>query len=329
MGVGSGVGSSAGFAPETTYGTYVAPTKWVPGKLALRKKQNAYQGGAMAAGRLVQPGSMRYITTKGAAGTFECAVISRFMGNLINAVMGGTVTPVQQGGTTAYLQTHPLADPAGLKYTFQAGIPDLGGTARPYTFLGCQIISAEFSCETGGPLTASFEVEARDITEAQTLAAPSYPAVNERHFAESAVKLGTFGAEAQVDYVRKLSVKINRKRHDGGPYMGNAGLRNIGVINDYAEITGSAEVDYGNKADWADRFAANSSTSLVWEFVGPLIAGSNNETFRIRLPMIFLDGETPVADSPDVVKTTFPLVARYDGTNAAATIEYMSTDTTL
>ena len=67
----------------------------------------------------------------------------------------------------------------------------------------------------------------------------------------------------------------------------------------------------------------------MWEFVGPLIAGSFFETFRIRLPMIFLDGDTPVADSPDVVKTTFPIVARYDGTNAAATIEYISTDTTL
>src|SRR5438034_2737704 len=204
MGVGSGVGSSAGFAPETTYGTYAAPTKWVPGKAQLRKKQNAYQGGGMAAGRLVQPGGMRYITTRGGGGTFECAVISRFMGNLLNGVMGGAVTPVQQGGTAAYLQTHALADPAGLKYTFQSGIPDLGGTVRPYTFLGCQVMSAEFSCDTGSPLTASFEIEARDVTEAQTLAAPSYPAVNERHFAEASVKLGTFGAEAQVDGDRKL-----------------------------------------------------------------------------------------------------------------------------
>ena len=47
-------------------------------------------------------------------------------------------------------------------------VPDLGGTVRPYTFLGCQVMSAEFSCDTGSPLTASFEIEARVRTEART-----------------------------------------------------------------------------------------------------------------------------------------------------------------
>lgn len=329
MGIGSGLGSSVGMAPEVTYGTYVAPTRWCEGAAKLTKKKNTVQLGGMAAGRMVQPGGRRYVTWRAAGGTFEAGVYSKGLGLLLNALMGGTVTPVQQGAGPAYLQTHPLADPIGKHLTIQSGVPDLGGVVRPYTFLGCQVISAEFSCEVGGGLTVSFEVESRDVTDAQTLATPSYITVNEFHFAQATLKLGAFGAEALVDGVRKVSVKIERPRHDGGPYMGSQGLRSQGVLNNYSKVSGTIEADYLDKTTFADRFAADSSTSLVWEFVGPLIASTYFETFRVKVPMIFLDGDTPTADSPDVVKTSFPFVGQFDGTNPAATIETISTDTAL
>jgi tail tube protein len=328
MPIGSGIGSSFGMVPEVTYGTYVAPTRWVEGAASLRKTKQVYQGGGMAAGRLMQPGTRRVITTKGAGGNFACSVSSVRMGHLFNGLMGGTVTPVQQGATPAYLQTHALGDPFGKFYTMQSGIPDLGGTVRPYTFLGCQVDMCEFSCDLGGPLTAAFTMACRDVTEGQTLAAPSYPTANEFHWAQAALKLGTFGAEAQVDGVRKVAVKIERRKHDGGPYMGNAGLRSQGVINDWAKITGTLEADYLTKADFADRFASDASTSMVWEFIGPLISGSNFETFRLTLPQVFFDTDTPTAESPDVVRTSYNFTAQFDGTNQP-TIAYMSTDTTL
>lgn len=328
MAIGSGLGSSFGFVPEATYGTYVAPTRWVEGAARLRKTKNVYQGGGMAAGRLMQPGSRRVVTWKAGGGVFDCAVMSVRMGHLLNGLMGGTVTPVQQGGTPAYLQTHALADPIGKFYTLQSGIPDLGGTVRPYTFLGCQVDSAEFSCELGGALTASFALSARDVTEGQTLAAPSYATANEFHWAQASLKLGTFGAEAQVDAVRKVSVKIERPKHDGGPYMGNLGLRSQGVINNWAKVTGTVEADYIDKTVFADRFAADSSTSMVWEFIGPVISGAFFETFRITIPMVFFDTDTPTAESPDVVKTSFNFTSAFDMTNQP-TITHISTDVTL
>lgn len=328
MGIGSGLGSSFGLVPESVYGTYVAPTRWIEGSARLRKTKNVVQGGGMAAGRLMQPGSRRVVTWKAAGGQFDCAVSSVRMGHLFNGLMGGTVVLVQQGATTAYLQTHALADPFGKFYTMQSGIPDLGGTVRPYSFLGCQIDSVDFSCDLGGQLMASFTVASRDVTEAQSLAAPSYPAGNEFHWAQAAIKLGTFGAEVQADAVRKVSVKIARQKHDGGPYMGNAGLRNQGVINDWAKITGTIDADFLDKTVFADRFASDGSTSMVWEFVGPLIAGGFFETFRITVPQIFFDTDTPTAESPDVVKTSFNFTAQFDGTNQP-TISYTSTDVTL
>lgn len=329
MGIGSGLGSSFGLVPESIYGTYVAPTRWVEGVARLKKTKNIYQGGGMAAGRMMQPGSRRVVTWKAAGGQFDCAVQSVRMGHLLNGLMGGVVTPVQQGATTAYLQTHPMADPFGRFYTMQSGIPDLGGTVRPYSFLGCQIDSCEFSCDLGGSLMASLQVASRDVTEAQTLAAPSYPAANEFHWAQATLKLGTFGAEAQVDAVRKMSLKIERSKHDGGPYMGNAGLRSQGVLDDWSKITGTVDADFLDKTVFADKFASDGSTSMVWEFIGPQIGVSGFfETFRIKIPQIFFDTDTPTAESPDVVKTPYNFTAQFDGTNQPS-IEYMSADVTL
>lgn len=331
MSIGSGLAHSLGFAAETTYGTYTAPTVWIENNDAnLKKVKNVVQGDGLAAGRMVQLGSRRVVTTKAGGGTFNLDMPSKRMGHIFNGLLGGSVTPVQQGATIAYLQTHPLADPFGKKYTFQAGVPDLAGTVRPYTFLGCKILAMEVSCGIDEPLRVAVEVDARDVSEAQSLAAPSYPSgVNIFHFAQSAVKLGTVGAEAQVDGIRRMSCRIARGSRVDRFYHGNAGLKSEPIINAFTEISGVVEADYLDKTVYADRFAADSSTSLVWELIGPNIASTFFETFRIKVPQIFFNGDTPVVSGPDVVSGSFPFVGRYDATNAAVTIEYMSTDVTL
>lgn len=329
MAIGSGLGSSFGFSAESTFGTYVAPTKWIEGTAKLEKVKNTYQGGGMAAGRFVQPSGRRYVTSKGAQGSVESAVYSKSMGVLLNSIFGGTVTPVQQGATAAYLQTHTLSDPFGKMLTMQAGVPTLDGTVNPYSYLGCQINSAEFSVDLNQSLMMTLDVSARDVTEAQALAAPTYPVCNEFHWGQAALKLGTFGAETQVDGITKMTLKIERPKHPGGPYMGNAGLISQRVSNDWVKISGTIEADFVTKTALADRYRDDSGVSMVWEFVGPLIASTFFETFRITVPATFFDGATPKAESPDVVKGPFPFVGQFDLTNNPCTVAYISTDTAL
>lgn len=335
MAIGSGLGSHIGIAPETVYGTFVAPTKFLEGTAKLSRKQQIYQGAGMAGGQTVQRGSRRAVASQTASGTLEVGVQSRGMGHLINGLFGGTVTPtLETGATTAYKQTHALADgaggdPYGKHYSIQAGVPQLDGTLIPYNFVGSQITSAEFSCETGGGLMASFNIEARQADETGALAAPSYPAVNDFHFAQATVKVGTYGAEAAVSGVRSLSLSIERSRHDGGPYMGSQGLRSQGIINDWTTISGTIQADFLDKATFADRFAAGTSTSLVWEFVGPEIEAGHNETIRFTVPMIFFEGDTPQAEGPDVVSTSFNFTGLFDGTNDPITIEYINDEIAL
>ena len=94
--------------------------------------------------------------------------------------------------------------------------------------------------------------------------------------------------------------------------------------------TGVAGADAVSVGPTVGRMAVTgTAVSLVWEFVGPIIASAYAETFRVSFPaVVFKDGE-PSLDGPDVVGAKLDFDVLYDDTNPAVKIEYMSTDTTV
>ncbi|MGW1801536.1 phage tail tube protein [Streptomyces sp. NPDC001984] len=331
MGIGSGLGGSLGMAMETTYGTYGAPTRWHPlDGFPFKKVPNYAQAGGLAAGKMVRRKTRRVLTHHQAEGQFTTEFYHVGMGRLLNLLMGGTVTPVVQGATAAFLQTHTLQDPAGKFCTWQAGVPTTDGTVRPHTFLGSKVKSVEFSCEVGGHLMMAVEWDCREMVESQTLVAPSYTSgLKPFHFAQGTVKLGTVGAEASVSGVKKWSLKIERGLDTERFYFGNAGKKSEPLLNDFTKISGSVEVDYENKADFADRFHGSTGTSMVMDFQGDLIASTFFERVTFKTPAIFFTADTPAVDGPGVVNATFNFEVDDDETNNPCTIEYTSVDTTL
>lgn len=326
MAIGSGLGAQLGIAAETTYGTYVAPTKFIEfTKEGLVLKKTTAQSAGIAAGRLLPLSARRVLTRKEVQGSIDLEVTNKSMGLLLQALMGTTVTPVQQGATAAYLQTHTLASVAGKSLTIQKGVPLTTGTVTDKSFLGCKVTSGEFSCEVGGMLMGTFEFDGKDCDEGQTLASASYPSMSPFHFGQMAVKTGSFGAETALDGIRKMSCKIERPQDTERFYAGQAGLKKEPIENDQVKISGTIESDYvATTLD--DLHTSDGATSLVWEFIGPVIASTYFETFRVTLPAVRLDEGPPVVDGFGVVKPSFNYVGLFDGTNQPK-IEYISTDT--
>lgn len=335
MAIGSGLGGNFGAAPETTYGTYVAPTKFPQvNSASVSKVKNFAQGGGLAAGRLVQAGSRRVVVTEAGTVAWEQEVGSKGLGLFLQALMGTTVTPVQQSSTTAYLQTHTLADSFGKSLTVQTGIPDTTGTVRPYTGLGTKITAAEFSCSApDGLLTVSFEGDCKQVVESQTLSAPSFvTGIFPFSFHDMTVKLGTYSSEAAVVGVKGFSLRVERPHNTERYYAGAtvAGTKAEPIANDWVVVSGSFDVDYVTKADFADRFASDASTSCVIDFTSSALAGVGNP-FRttFKVPQVFINEGTPTLEGNDIVSTSYSFVGQYDETNAPVTIEYMSTDVTI
>lgn len=328
MAIGSGLGAQIGIAAESTYGTFVAPTKFPEfTKESLVLKKTTAQSSGIAANRLLALASRRVVTRREVSGSIDLEIANKGMGLLIQALMGTSVTPVQQAVTTAYLQTHTLADTAGKSLSIQKGVPLTTGTVTDKSLVGCKVTSGEFSCGVGEMLTGSFEFDGKDCDEAQTLAVASYANASPFHFGQMALKTGAFGSEAALDGIRKVSCKIERPQDTERFYAGQAGLKKEPISNDLVKITGSLESDYvATTLD--DLHTSDGSTSLVWEFIGPIIASTYAETFRITLPAVKLDEGPPVVDGYGVVKPTFNFTGLYDGTNQPK-IELISTDTAL
>jgi hypothetical protein len=334
MAIGSGLAAQFGISDETTYGTYVAPTKFFEiDKENLGKQKTVVQGGGLAAGRLLQLGSRRVITTVSGSGSVDLEVPNKGFGAILKHITGSTAAPVQQGATAAYLQTHTVTDNIGRFFTAQVGVPDTTGTVRPYSFVGGKVTGASFSCAVTGLLTCSLDCDFKDVSEAQGLAAASYTAgLAPFHGGQMAVKIGTYNSEAAISGVKKVDIKFERGQATERFYAQTAGAPGTKVepiMNDFLKITGTLEQDFVDKTSLADKFSADTSTALVIEWVGPIIASTFKETFRIKLPMVFFDTGTPDVENTDVTTTAYNFTAQYDGTNGPLIVEYMSTDITL
>lgn len=332
MAIGSGLQASLGVSKETTYGTYVAPTKFFEFmNESLKKERSIVQGGGLAAGRFAQLGSQRVTANESGSGSWETSVPLAGFGVILQQLFGGTVVPAQQAATAAYLQTIPLVDTAGKSLTVQVGKPSTDGTVNPYSYLGGKITQAEFSCGKDEFLSAKLDMDFKQVVETQVLATPSYPTTTTAHnFSKMAVRIGsTVAGATNLAGVTKFTLTIGRKMKLDTYYANGSGLKNEPITNDYVDAKGVIEADFVAKADLADRWASGAGFSLVWEFVDALIATTYYSTIRFEIPLAYLDGETPGVSGPDVVAGSFPFTIQSDGTNPIVTVKYTSTDVTV
>ena len=333
MAIGSGLGGQLGFSGESTYGTRVVPSKFLRAKsFQLGRSENRVQGEGLQSGVMGPLGAHFVETTEAGTGSISFDVPPVGIGLLLQAIMGGTSTCVQQAATTAWLQTHTLGE--DLKsLTVQAGVPYRGGTVYCEELTGAKVTSAEFSCEAAGILGATLNFDARKWDNGQTLAAASYtaqPALPVFHGKHMAVKLGAFGSEAALTGVRSMSLSITNALDTEDYTAGTSGLKAEPVRNGFAAISGTIGVDHttASKSALEDARVANSATNLVWEFVGPIIAATHAWTLRFTVPGVYIGGESPGVSGPGEITPDYSFDWKYDGTNAPR-ITLMSTDTTL
>ena len=331
MAIGSGLSSSAGFSPEVTVGTYVAPTRFVRARSSsAQKTATRVQGEGIQSGSFGMSSAQYVETVTGGSGQLSLDIQSKGMGVLFQTLMGSAITPVQQGATTAYLQTHTLADTFGKSMSVQVGLPQRGGTITPATLVGTKVTQAALTCAVDGLLQGTFDLDAKSYENTTTLASVSYgTGVNVVHGAQMSVKLGTYGSEAAVSGVKSVNLTIARPHDTSAYYAGATGVRAEPVLNAATAITGSITVDFINTTDFHARVRDSSSTSLVLTWVGPLIASTYYETFTVTVPtVVWPSPESFNAADRNVLSHSFNFEWRNDGTNLPK-VEITSAETTI
>ncbi len=345
MSIGSGLGASLGIGIETAgaYGTAAVPTQWPPfDSSELKFAPVVYQGSGLHAGQLVRYGSEAVRTNGDVNGSVKQSFYYSGMQRLLASLMGtlGSVTPAQQGSTTAYSATHAFSNTWHQSLTLQEGIPDVSGTVHYWQTLGAKVTQGQFECSAGNPLAVTWTVDGQDRFELGSGTAPTVPgAVPLYAWHQMAVKIGAYGSEAKVDGVSKSTCVIKRaqadKRFNAGNVTSNPSLiyavKDEPVDNGFADITGTLETEYLNDALVETYYQTQTPFSLIQTFTSAALAGVGFPySLSFNFPnCLFLTGEDPTVPGPDIVKPSMPWVALNDGVHPVCSVTVVSKETAL
>lgn len=295
----SGFDARVGIATEVTYGTRVAPARY----LALTAEDlgftvNRYFSPAIGTGMWGRPS---VVTSKVGSGSLRGDVPTVGFGYLVNSLHGNTVTPVQQASTIAYLQTHTLDSPPSRSYSIQVQTPPVtSATLIPHDMLGVMLSGVTFSWSAEGVLSYNFPAIVRNIDITQSNAAYTAPAAYTLFpYMGGAV---TIGGVAEAGIVGDGSFALEYSLRQAYE-LGTSGLIAKPVLTDKPRASGTFSADFNSNANLS-RALDNTIADVVLTFTGPLIVGSHYSEITITFPdCVFTTGRGTV-DGPGPVGQT-------------------------
>lgn len=329
--IGSGLGGFAAIAAQPTYGANVV----TPTRVLMLKSGKAtwdphlvYGGPYLEGGITVVPGAARVPTYLDAKGTLSGDMTTSAAALLLKVALASPATLTQLGTTSAWElggasgASMGVADTNGSYFDMQWGVPTTDGTQRPYTYHSCVITKAEWVFDRTGLVTYSYDFDAQQVEQTTALITPTFP-TNAVAFnmagATSVFKVGTLGAEANLDGIRKVTFTLDRKMATDRIYLGSQ-VKQSPITNAYIDLTCTLEGDFtpANKTALWDLFLANTPISVVATAVGSLIGGANSNTFGMNLTNAFIDTNAePNLDGPDIIKNGLSLKGTVDAASDA------------
>jgi hypothetical protein len=315
------------FGKETTYGTPVTLTDAFEGKADTYKRVQEYiDSVGFRAGMETLRSDRTVDINMGGEGTLEIDVLTTGFGFLLQAMLGSVAGPTQQGATSAYLTTatSTAADPDDF-FTVQIQRVDVGGTQRDFTHHGGVITGWTIAQEVGGLLGVTFDMDFEDVDTSTGAGTPTYAASN--------VPFDWTMAKATLDSVdtdivsmeltADLGLKTDRR------FLRQSGLKKQPIRSGMPSFEGTITLELNDLTEYAD-FVAGTVIPIIFTWTGAEIESPHNSEvivtcnacqYRGGEPVVSLQGDTPMI--------TLPFKVLDNGTDAAMTITYMSTDTSL
>ena len=310
----SGLNASLGLVAESVYGTYLAPTRWLPLVSApLDHQIDRLESAGIIAGRRVLdadqwgPGNIDVSVPIG------LELYDRSIGLLFTHMFGSVVTT----GTGPWTHTFTPGDLTGKSLTLQLGTPNtLDGTVHPFSLLGSKISSWELGLTAGEIATVGLDVGAKSVTTAQSLVAPSYA---------TGIGMGmTFvGASVTLASVAYKTKELTLAGDNGLDYDRRfIGDQTIDEPLEAAlrEYTGTLNSEFFDLTAY-NRFVNGTTAALVIA----LARGTATATFTLN---VRFDGDAPQVDGKDIVQNALPFKCIGDTDAAAITCVLVNGDST-
>jgi hypothetical protein len=319
-----GQDARVGVAVETTYGTRVAPARFLPltGE-DLGYTYNRYESPAIGTGRWARPS---IVTTQVGSGSISGDVTSTGMGYLLQGLHGNTVTPVQQAATTAYQQTHTLDTAPNKSYSFQVQTPPVNTNVLiPHDMYGAMFGGITFSWSPAGVLSYNIPIVYRELDLTQTNASYVAPSAYELFsFKGGQVKIA---GSTEANIVGDGSLTLGMALRDDAFALGSGGLIAKPAETDKPTASGSFTADFNDNANLT-RVTANTVADVVMLFEGSTIASTYKYTLEFTMPDCVFTTSRPTVSGPGPLQLTVTFSAA-SSTAAPPVIRYITTGTTL
>lgn len=157
-GYGTGLDASIGFATESAFNTFTAPTRFLPLTSETIKRQKRTITGQGLRGGLAQTqlASQRRVSTLEAKGNVVLDLQNQSMGILLNNCLGSSSST---NSGAAYTWVHELGGLQGRSLTAQVVKPSADATQNVFNYTGGKVTEWEIMAGTDALLsmTASFD----------------------------------------------------------------------------------------------------------------------------------------------------------------------------
>jgi hypothetical protein len=320
----SGFDARVAFSKETTYGTRVAPARFMPlTSEDLGFTYNRYFSPAIGTGMWARPS---IVTTKVGSGSLAGDVTTTGFGFMLDGLHPNVVTPVQQGATTAYLQTHNLDASPSKSYSVQTQMPPVtSATLIPHDMTGVMLGGATFSWGGAGVLSYTFPTVYQNLDTTQSNVSYVAPtAYNLFSFSQGTI---TVGGVAESNVLGDGSIEISYPLRDDAFALGTGGTIAKPVITDKPTVTGTFTADFNDNTNLT-RVVNNTSADIVLKFEGAVIASTYTYLFQLTVPDCVFTTQRPTVSGPGPVQQTITFTGA-SSTGDYPVILYRSTDTTL
>lgn len=346
MAQGSGLCSQFGFKSETVVGTAVTVSTFLKhtsaGGDGLGKLTAVDEG--LGACATVITDDRRVVVGTQAQREVSLGVGSKGFGQLWKTALGSTTGPTAIAASTAYRQIHTPGDLTGDSLTVQLGMPESStGTVRPYTYRGCKVTEWELSQAKNDILKLSLSLDAWAEDTVTALATAAFPTGAELfHWKSLAVTIGGTASVASgltsvtggvaLKGLRSCSVKGTNALVVDRFLAGGAGTKSEQLENGFRSYTGELDLEFADRTQVYDLYAADTSTPLVFTWTGAIDAGSGNfNALQVIIPKAKFDTGSPMVGGPDVLdaKTTWTAYGDPAGTLPPIQVMLISAETTL
>ena len=313
---------------ESTYGTPAALTRAFEGKADSFKREQSRLESVGFRGNMHTLRSDRVTTVNmGGAGSIELDLMNKGMGLLLGASLGTKAGPTQEGATAAYTQTFETSEEAPAdSFTIQVQRPTLPTGVQSFTHHGCKITGWNLDAAVDSLATINFNFDFEDVDTVTAAGTPTYVADTVPFdWTGVCVTIDPDGTPVVLDAM-DLSFSADHALKTDRRYLRCSELKKEPFRVGVPTYEGSMTVDFTD-LDRYNEWIGQQDVDMEIKLQGGVIEGAHNFELVIRMKAVHFTDGNPEVSLSDTPKQVLPFRAMHNGTDAAVSMTYKSTDT--